>query len=98
VSLSQLVSSNREFREILFYSKDMKYVAQWPEIRGQFKAVQFDQNWSIPREVFIKESYIPIITREYEHGSYWVWDGQRRTLSALRHDMDSINAYISPKE
>lgn len=90
VPLAKLLSSNETFDRSLRFDKDKTYVSQWKSIKEQL-----EQHWLlIPREVFERGQYPPIILREYQKGFYNVWDGQRRTLSAFWHDLDEINAYI----
>lgn len=90
LALPKLVVAHPEFRSEVTLIKEQTYVAQWPAIKAQLA-----QHWVLPYEVCATGVYPPIVAREdARKGLYRVWDGQRRTLSCLWHELDTVRAYV----
>lgn len=90
LALDKLVVAHPEFRGEVPLIKEQTYLSQWPAIKAQLA-----QDWVLPYEVCATNAYPPVVAREdARKGLYRVWDGQRRTLSCLWHELDTVSAYV----
>ncbi|MEK7059210.1 MAG: hypothetical protein AAB971_00410 [Patescibacteria group bacterium] len=90
IPVAKLVVAHPEFRSEVPLIKEDTYVSQWQAIKAQLAP-----HWILPYEVCATNAYPPIVAREDARGGlYRVWDGQRRTLSCLWHELATVNAYV----